>query len=212
MYENTEMEDSDQPAPAVDPTGLLPNIIRSCLSEGDASRLALNAQFMNAHFQTHQIVRLIEFASTELHITLSARTVARAFEIGHSAAKRAQFRGYDDPLARGQHHEPAANAEQQLADWITAKAAKNVGVNRTELLHERNERFGKSITRGWVDSFLTYHAEQLFETKSVTRENPRLEVPRVLLQTGLDGFRNHVHQASAELVFNLGRNYGPYTP
>jgi hypothetical protein len=28
---------------------------------------------MNAHFQAHQIVRLIEFGSTELHITLSAR-------------------------------------------------------------------------------------------------------------------------------------------
>jgi hypothetical protein len=29
----------------------------------------LDAQFMNARFRAHQIVRLIEFASTELHIT-----------------------------------------------------------------------------------------------------------------------------------------------
>jgi hypothetical protein len=61
-----EMEDPDQPAPVVDPTRLLPNIIRYCLFEGDASRLALDAQFMNEFFRAHQIVQLIEFASTEL--------------------------------------------------------------------------------------------------------------------------------------------------
>jgi hypothetical protein len=88
-------------------------------------------------------------------------------------------------------------------DWIAAKAANNVAVHRTELLHKCNERFGKSITRGWVGSFLTRHAEQLFETKTVLQENPRPEVPRVFLQAGLNGFRNHIHQACAELVFNL---------
>jgi hypothetical protein len=102
--------------------------------------------------------------------------VARAFEVGHSAVKGAQLRGYDDPPARGRHHELAADAEQQLVNWISAKAANNVAVNRTELLHERNERFGKSITREWVDFFLTRHAEQHFETKSVPHEDPRLEV------------------------------------
>jgi hypothetical protein len=81
--------------------------------------------------------------------------------------------------------------------------ANNIAVNRTELLHECNERFGKSITRTWADSFLTRFAEQLFKTKSVPQKNPRLEVPRVFLQARLDGFRGHVHQPCAELVFNL---------
>jgi transposase len=149
-----EMEDFDQPAPAVDTTGLLSNIIRYRLSEGNASHLALDAQFMNTRFRAHQIVRLIEFASTELHITLSARAVARALKVGQSAVKRAQLRGYDDPPARGRDHELAADAEQQPADWITAKAPNNVAVNRTELLHECNERFGKSITREWLPEMI----------------------------------------------------------
>jgi hypothetical protein len=105
FIKNMEMEDPDQSTPAVDPTGLLPNIIRYCLSEGDASRLALYAQFMNARFLAHQIVGPIEFASTQLPITLSARAVARAFEAVHSVLKRAQLRGYDNPPARWRHHE-----------------------------------------------------------------------------------------------------------
>jgi hypothetical protein len=142
-----DMKDPDQPAPAVDPTGLLPNIIRDCTSEGDASRLALDAQFMNARFRAHQIVRLINFASAELHIALSARDVARVVEVGHSAVKHALLQGYDDPLAPGRHHELSADAQQQLADWIISKAANNVVVNRTEFLRECNERFGKSVIR-----------------------------------------------------------------
>jgi hypothetical protein len=105
FIKNMEMEDHDEHAPAVDPTELLRNITRYCLSEGDASRPALGAQFMNARFRVHQIIRLIEFTSTELHITLSAKALARAFEVGHSAVKRAQLRGYEDPPTRGRHHE-----------------------------------------------------------------------------------------------------------
>jgi hypothetical protein len=107
-----EMDDPDQLTPAVDPIRLLPNVIRYCLSEDDASRLALDAQLMNARFLVHQIVRLIEFPSTALRITLSATAVACAFEVGHSVVKRAQLRGYDDPPARGRYYELAADAEQ----------------------------------------------------------------------------------------------------
>jgi hypothetical protein len=81
--------------------------------------------------------------------------------------------------------------------------ANNLAVNRAEILHECNERFGESITKGWVDSFRTRHAKQLFETKRALQENPRLELPRVFLQAWLHGFRDHIHQACAELVFNL---------
>jgi hypothetical protein len=93
-----EMEDTDQPALLSIQRGSCP-ISYATLSEGDAFCLALDAQFMNTRFRVHQIVRLIEFAFTELHITLSAWAVARAFEVGHSAVKRAQLRGYDDPPA-----------------------------------------------------------------------------------------------------------------
>jgi hypothetical protein len=42
-----------------------------------------------------------------------------------------------------------------------------------------------------------------FVKPKVLQENLRLEVPRVFLQAGLEGFRDHVHSACAELVFNL---------
>jgi hypothetical protein len=41
-----------------------------------------------------------------------------------------------------------------------------------------------------------------FETKSIPRENLRLEVPQVFLEAAIDGLRDHAHNACVELVLN----------
>jgi hypothetical protein len=61
------------------------------------------------------------------------------------------------------------------------------------------------MIREWVDPFLRRHADRLFEAKSVPQENPRLDVPRAFLEAAIDGFRDHIHNACAELVFNLDK-------
>jgi hypothetical protein len=142
------MQDAVSPPLAIDPTTLLSNIVRYCLSEGQATGLALDNQFMNARYHAHQIVCLFEFASTQRYIELSARTIVRAFEVSHTVVARAELRGYDDPPARGRHRELSADCEQELVEWLAKKAANHRVMNRTELLHECTERFGKSILRG----------------------------------------------------------------
>jgi hypothetical protein len=111
---NPQMQDAVRPALAIDLIPLLSNIVRYCVSEGQAADLALDNQFMNARDRAHQIVRLFEFASTQLHIELSARAVARTFEVSHTVMARAELRGYDDPPARGHHRELSADCEQDL--------------------------------------------------------------------------------------------------
>jgi UDP-2,3-diacylglucosamine pyrophosphatase LpxH len=197
------MQDALSPVLAIDSSPLLSNIVRYCLSEGQAVDLVLDGQFMNARYRAHQIVCLFEFASTQLRIELSARAVARAFEVSHTVVARAELRSYDDPLARGRPRELSAECEQKLVEWLANKAANHRAVNRTELLHGYSERFGKSMTRTRIDSFITGHTHELFETKSIPQEYPRLKVPLVFLEAAIDAFRNNVHNACAELVFNL---------
>jgi transposase len=120
---------------------------------------------MNARDCAHQIVRLFEFASTQPPTELSARAVARAFEVSHMVVTRAELRGYHDPSAHGRHRELSADCKQELVEWLANKAANHRAVNRTELLHECTERVGKSITRGCVDSLITRHAHELLKPK-----------------------------------------------
>jgi hypothetical protein len=84
------MQDAVSPALAIDPTPLLSNIVRYCLSEDQVAGLVLEDQIMNARYRAHQIVCLFEFASTQLHIKLSARDVGRAFKVSHMVVARAE--------------------------------------------------------------------------------------------------------------------------
>jgi hypothetical protein len=58
------------------------------MQDADDPALVVNPpdhHFMSARFRAHQIVRLLEFASTEPYLALLSRSIARAFEVSHSA-------------------------------------------------------------------------------------------------------------------------------
>jgi hypothetical protein len=69
----------------------LPQIIWYCLSAGQTADLALGTQFVNARCRAHQMVCLMEFSSTELHLNLFIRSVARLFNIAHYVQARASI-------------------------------------------------------------------------------------------------------------------------
>jgi transposase len=119
----------------------------------------------------------MEFSSTALQIKLSIRSVTQAFNIDHSVVKRAVLRGYEDPPGRGRHRGLSAEIGQALVEWITKKTYDHKAVNRTELLEICITNLGTAITRGWADSFLSRHADEIFETKSSPQKNQRLEMP-----------------------------------
>jgi DNA-binding transcriptional regulator LsrR (DeoR family) len=60
---------------------------------------------MNGRFRAHDIVGLVEFASIEFHMTFTKSSIARAFEVDHSAVRRAVQRCSENPPAGGRHCE-----------------------------------------------------------------------------------------------------------
>jgi hypothetical protein len=197
------MDEQSAPSPATDPTILMPRVIRYCLTEGEAADLALDSRFMLSVFRQEQIVRLKEFTEITCNRTLSTKSLSQAFDVNREIIRRALARGYAIPCSRGRH--PAFDEETELAlvDWIKGKAENQKAVTRTELLHHCMEMNMVPVSRGWVDSFLSRHSQELFEAKSCPQENPRLEVPQAFLDTAIECLKEHVQGACAELVFNL---------
>jgi hypothetical protein len=113
------MEDADGPVPAVIPATLLPEIMRYCLSQSEASRLAEDDKCRNVRFRAYQMVRLQHFAYTELHIALSIMAVARAFHIRHSGVTRAKLHGSKDRRAWKRHDAFSAHCETGLVERLT---------------------------------------------------------------------------------------------
>jgi hypothetical protein len=72
-----------------------------------------------------------------------------------------------------------------------------------DILHYCIENSGKSITRGWVDSFLGRNLTLLMETTSTPQEDFRLQVPREVLEETLRCMEEVVQDIVRDLVFNL---------
>jgi hypothetical protein len=97
----------------------------------------------------------MEFSSTELHLKLSIRSVARAFNIAHCRVNCALLPGHEDLPGRGRHRELSPEDEHALVERIAKKVHNNTAVTRPELLNYYIATFGAAVTRGWVDSFLS---------------------------------------------------------
>jgi hypothetical protein len=123
--------------------------------------------------------------------------------ISPTARSSALLRGYEDLPGRRRYRELSPEEDHALVEWIAKKAHNNTAVTRTELLNYCIATFGTAVTRGWVDSLLSRHTAEPFETKSSPRENQRLEVPRVFLEAAIKGIRTHVQNACADFVFDL---------
>jgi hypothetical protein len=75
----------------------------------------------------------------------------------------------------------AEDPEAGILECIEGQAEKSDPVTRTDLSRYRQAKYSVSISRGWVDSFILRSRDNLTETKSISQEDPRLEVPPVFL-------------------------------
>jgi hypothetical protein len=75
-----------------------------------------------------------------------------------------------------------ADREQQILDEIQQKAEQSTPVGKTERKDCCTTQLKVPITRGWVNSFVRRHSDQIFKTKSTPQEEQRLQVPRMFLE------------------------------
>jgi hypothetical protein len=85
--------------------------------------------------------------------------------------------------------------EQQILDSSQQKAEKSTRVRKKEIK--------VPITRGWVNSFVLRHPDEIIQTKSVPQQQHRLQVTRMVIDKTVQNMNEHVQGCMAELVFNL---------
>jgi hypothetical protein len=117
--------------------------------------------------------------------------------------KRALDNGFSPPKLRSCHNSVPDRDEEDVIASIQHQAEKSQPTTRIDIRHYCVNKFGKCITRGWVDSFILRHSGELFETKSIPQENPRLQVPREFLVATVGGIEEEIQGSIRDLVFNL---------
>jgi hypothetical protein len=126
-----DMAWSHSPALAIPLDVNLLQISLDYLCEGDACDLALDDNFVNAHFRARQIFYLHFFEWNKLGKELSLKAIGWGFEIQPKDVRNALAKGDAIPWGRGEHPALEGDTEKLLLEWITNNAENHAIVNQT---------------------------------------------------------------------------------
>jgi hypothetical protein len=175
------MESSTATVPAISLERLRPNLQEYCFSERTVRILQRESCFEELSYRWHQIDFVNEFAQRKNGHALSLRQLPTEFEYDAAKVKASLTNGLDDSQGRGRHSVLDDVSEIEILEWIQRQIEKFNPIRRTDLLHDCQSKYSYSISRGWVNSFISRYREDLREMKSTPQEHPRLEVPREFL-------------------------------
>jgi hypothetical protein len=160
--------------------------------------------FLRLQFRSHQIVSVHQFALRELGTEISIGSLEMAFDCPLTPVKKAMRNGPEPPKPCGRHSliqdNSEAETEADIIAWIQYQAEKCQPSTRADIFHYCACKFGKVITRGWVDSFVIGHNDYLAETTSKPHEDLCLQIPREFLLGTMRGMEEAVQTCVCDLV------------
>jgi hypothetical protein len=197
------MEPHTLAALAISHKQLLPSIQQYCFNERMVRTFQRGPGFNELQYRSHQICFVSSFAWDKVDRELSIAQLARAFGCHANRVKVALANGLEESKKCSGHPAFDEDSEDEILAWIEAQAEKYRPMIRTDLRHYCEVKYSRPVSRGWIDSFVLRHAEDLIETKSSSQEETRLKVLRALLDEMIRCLREYVRGMKAELVFNL---------
>jgi hypothetical protein len=93
--------------------------------------------------------------------------------------------------------------EHEILAWISQHAAKSTPLTLRDIREHVTTKYDLPTTRGWVNSFIGRHIDEICQMKSSPQEAEGLEVPRCFLDQKLLCIAEFVQGRPTELVFKL---------
>jgi hypothetical protein len=144
-----------------------------------------------------------KFALDRLGIDILINRPGIPFNCARALVKRTLKKGLVPPKQRGRHRAGPDDSEVDILAWIQDQAEKSQPSTKTDILHYCSGKFGKAVTRCWVDSFLIPYKGDLTETISKPQEDARLQVRREFFLRTISGMEDAMQGCIRDLVFNL---------
>jgi hypothetical protein len=69
----------------------------------------------------------------------------------------------NEPKVRDRHFAFDDDSEIAILEWLQNQAEKYKSVTRTDLRHYCEAKYSHSTSRGWIDSFILRHREDLLK-------------------------------------------------
>jgi hypothetical protein len=154
-------------------------------SERDVRSLFEHTEFPRIPFRSHQLCFLRDSARGVIHHPVSARDLATRFTINERTVYRTLRQGLQQPGPLGRHNALDEESEQALIAVLLKAFRATAPMNTKQRLHIVQERYWKTVTRGWVNAFIGRHLDAFQTYQSIPEEVTRLGVPRSQLEEHL---------------------------
>jgi hypothetical protein len=117
------------------------------------------------------------------------------------------LKGVQDPNLPGRHDDGhlafSEECEKIILEKLKNEYESNRAFTRKQLLSYVASTFDNSVTKGWVNSFIGRHLDELKVCQSFPQEDTRFLIPRDYLKQHIVNMQTYVRGKTAELVFNL---------
>jgi transposase len=179
-------------APALPLEILLSRLAQFSIPRGLCEIFRKDTTFQQFQLRCQQISYVRDLAEREHNIPISINALARIFDCPRRSVQSTPAHGLEPSGEPGKHSALEADREQQILDWIQQKAEQSTPIGKTEIKDYCTTELKVPIARGWVNSFVLRHSDQIFKTKSTHQEQQRLQVPRMFLERTVQDLKEHI--------------------
>jgi hypothetical protein len=180
--------------PAFSHTGLAGQDIRALFRDTD---------WRSLDSRHRQLAFLYDFTRCKCSLGLSNQVLGRIFQIAPQHVAKILCKSRNS--SRHPHRLLTLEEDQEIfvLDFTRHEVSEGNYMTQREVLSFVAESFGKTVTHGWLSSFLGPWSDHITQTVVLPQEQLRLQIPRSFLDDYIRIIQTYIPLVPTELIFNL---------
>ena len=138
--------------------------------------------FLSIPFISHQVCMFNETSNKFFNKRFTTNQLAMIFNLNPRTIRKYLLNGPQDPKPLGRHLALDSNVEKSIVDEIIKRSKQYIAFTGKELLRYIQKTYNKTLTTGWLHSFLYRHSDMIREARPLPQDDCRLTVPREYLK------------------------------
>lgn len=185
------------------PDVLIPLLQKTMMSGQDIRALGRCDGFSDCDSRNAQLLFVRDFCRTNCGITANNAFLSVAFGLSPGNVAKILCKARKAPQAPGRPLSLTEDQEAAVIAYIHETSRTRNFVTRAAILRFIEENMGKTLTHGWIHTFLSRHAGEVILRVARPQENPRLQTPRLYLNQYISLLQRVIELSPAELIFNI---------
>lgn len=190
-------------APALTSEELQERFKNTSISSRNIRALVRNECFSECEFRNDQIIFVKFFLENNCYVSANNKTLSLVFDMRESNIRKVLCKARKKNRKIGRPLSLTEDQENMIIEEIVSKRTTFDFLTPNQILSFTEENTGKTITRGWLNSFIFRHSDVIANTYLNPQDSLRLTVPRKYLTEYLDLVEKVIIIAPAALIYNI---------